>query len=212
MKKFSRLCTFLLVLMLMVNLAATVLAEGTVTYDANADKFIFAPGSRYSPTDLFENFKDVMPGDTLTEQIMIRNAKSNKVKIKLYIRALGAQENTDDFLSQMDLTVRQRGDSILFAAPADQTADLTNWTYLGTIYSGGKITLDLTLEVPITMGNEFQHDIGYIDWQFKIEELPVEPSDPEPPKTGDIIMVYVAVMIISLLALVALLFVRRHRK
>ena len=209
MKKFSRLCTFLMVLVLTVNLAATAYAAGAVIYDGNADRFIFAPGSRYSPTDLFENFKNVMPGDTLTEQIQIRNDKSNKVKIRLYMRSLGAQENTDDFLSQMNLTVKQRGGSELFDAPADRRADLRNWTYLGTVYSGGKVTLDLTLEVPITMGNEYQNDIGYIDWQFKIEELPVEPTDPQPPKTGDTIMVCVAVMLISLALLLVLLFRRK---
>lgn len=214
MKKLIRLCTFLMVLVLTVNLAATAYAAGAVIYDGNADRFIFAPGSRYSPTDLFENFKNVMPGDTLTEQIQIRNDKSNKVKIKLYMRSLGAQENTDDFLSQMDLTVRQRGDSILFAGPADQTGDLTNWTYLGTIYSGGKITLDLTLEVPITMGDEYQNDIGYIDWQFKIETLPVEPSDPQPPKTGDdsLVFVFAGLMVVSFVALIILLIVGKRRK
>lgn len=212
MKKFSRLCTLLLVLLLVVNLGGTALAEGTVTYDGTARKFIFEPGTRHSPTSLFENFQNVMPGDTLTEQILIRNDKSNKVKIKLYMRSLGAQENTEDFLSQMNLTVQQRGKSILFDAPADQTAQLTNWTYLGTVYSGGKITLDVTLGVPITMGDDYQHNIGYIDWEFKVEELPVESTDPQPPKTGDIILAYVAVMVLSLAVLLFLLLARKRRK
>ena len=212
MKKFSRLCMLLLVLLLVVNLGVTALAEGTVTYDGTARKFIFEPGTRHSPTSLFENFQNVMPGDTLTEQILIRNDKSNKVKIKLYMRSLGAQENTEVFLSQMNLTVQQRGKSVLFDAPADQTAQLTNWTYLGTIYSGGKITLDVTLEVPITMGDDYQHNIGYIDWAFKVEELPVESTDPQPPKTGDIILAYVAVMVLSLAVLLVLLLVRKRRK
>lgn len=212
MKKFSRLCTLLLVLLLVVNLGVTALAEGTVTYDGTARKFIFEPGTQHSPTSLFENFQNVMPGDTLTEQILIRNDKSNKVKIKLYMRSLGAQENTEDFLSQMNLTVQQRGKSVLFDAPADQTAQLTNWTYLGTIYSGGKITLDVTLEVPITMGDDYQNNIGYIDWAFKVEELPVESTDPQPPKTGDIILAYVAVMVLSLAVLLFLLLARKRRK
>lgn len=209
----KKIFSLLMAALLICVLAVPAMAAGTVTYDGYANEFIFEPGSESSPTDLFENFKNVMPGDTLTEQIEIRNDSAKNVKIRVYVRSLGAQEDTDEFLSQMNLSVKQAGDSIMYA-PGDTAADITDWVYLGTIYSGGEITLDVTLEVPITMGNDFADKVGYVDWQFKIEERPVEPSDPQVPQTGDEsnIFLYGALMIFSFSGIIILFILGKRKK
>ena len=205
MKSFIKKTVLLLAaLALTLSFSATVFAEGTVTYEEGAKKFIFAPGSSYSPTDLFSDFKGVMPGDSITQQIVIKNDVKNNVKIKLYLKSLGAHDDSKEFLSQMNLKVSQDGTSNLFDAPSDRTAGLTEWVYLGTIYSGGDIKLNVTLDVPADMGNEFKSAVGLIDWQFKVEELPISPDDPKPPKTGDNsnIAIWLLVCIISLAVIV----------
>lgn len=211
---FRSVFALLVVLTIAMTIPGTALAAGgTVTYDGNAQEFIFAPGSDLSPTDLFTELKNVMPGDSITEEIVIKNPAYRNVKIRVYMRSKGAQEGTDEFLSQLNLTVTQKDDSILFDGPADETGKLTDWTYIGTIYSGGKITLNVTLDVPITMGNEFQDQVGYIDWEFKIEERPVEVSDPTTPQTGDSfqLLIYGGVMILSMAALVVLVIANKRR-
>lgn len=208
------LCIFALLLGCAVPASA---AGGKVTYSGNSGKFIFAPGSEYSPTDLFPNFKDVMPGDTLSQPITVKNNASNKVKVKIYMRALGAHADSEEFLSQLHLQVKKSEKNTMaymFDAAADETAQLSDWVLLGTLYSGGEVNLDVILDVPVTLDNRFQKEIGYLDWEFMIMEFPVESSDPQPPKTGDDNNIYLwtTVMIGSFTLLNFMLLVGKKKK
>lgn len=210
-----KLISGILVLFLILVSVIPVFAEdGKVIYDGNAQEFIFAPGSAYSPTDLFPNFKGVMPGDELTQAITVRNDASKEVKVKIYMRSLGEQAGTQDFLAQLGLRVAKAEDNemaYMFDASADQTAQLTDWVLLGTLYSGGEVNLNVILNVPYEMGNEFSSAIGYLDWEFKVEEYPIESTDPEPPNTGDTsnIWLWVVSLFGSLAAIFLLIFWRR---
>ena len=130
------------------------------------------------------------------------------------MRSLGAHEDSVDFLSQLDLRVAKDEDSemaYMFDAAADQTGGMTDWVYLGTLYSGGEVNLILNLDIPIELGNEYQEAIGYIDWEFKAEESPIDPDDPKPPQTGDNSNLYFYAMLagVSGIALVILILKRK---
>lgn len=192
-------------------------AEGKVTYSGSSGQFIFEAGSDYSPTDLFPSFKGVMPGDSLTQQLTVKNDASKNIKVKIYLRSLGAHENSDEFLSQLRLKVCKSDDNkmgYMFDAAANETAALTDWVCLGTLYSGGEVNLDAVLTVPAELSNDYQEKIGYLDWEFMVEELPVEPDDPQPPQTGDNspIALWCIFSLISLLMLIILVIIRRKEK
>lgn len=192
-------------------------ADGKVTYSGNAGNFVFEPGSEHSLTDLFPNFKGVMPGDTLTQKITVKNNADNKVKVKIYIRSLGAHEDSAEFLSQLGLKVQKSEDNemaYMFDSAANETAQLADWVCLGMLYSGGEVNLDVMLDVPVELDNEFQNKIGYLDWEFKIEEFPVEDSDPDAPQTGDNsnMGLWFTIMICSLAMMITLLIWRKKDK
>lgn len=178
-------------------------AEGNVIYDGKAGEFIFEPGSRYSPTDLFPDLKDCMPGDTLSQRIMVKNHRDGG-RVEIWMRALGAHEDSEEFLSQLHLNVKQYDKRVdgqeLFDAPASETAQLTDWVSLGRFYPGTETTLEVTLEIPVELDNRFSYAVGYLDWEFRVlelsgggggeeepdkplpdEPLPEEPLPEEPP-------------------------------
>lgn len=210
MRRFAAIA---LTFAILFSVCMTAWAEnGNVTYQANARKFIFAPGSSYSPTDLFPNFKDVMPGDTLTQQITVRNDKRNKVKVRLYMRSLGASDaESKEFLSQLEMTVVKKTNTIYFNDTPDQPSTLKDWTYLGLLYSSGECDLEVQLHVPETLDNTFQERIGVLDWEFMVEELPISADDP-PPKTGDISPIAVAASVAAGTGLILLFLLARKKQ
>ncbi len=74
--------------------------------------------------------------------------------------------------------------------------------------------MNVILDVPAELDNEFQSEIGYLDWEFMIEEFPIEKDDPKPPKTGDHSAVgwWFAIMICSLAIFIILLIWRQKEK
>lgn len=204
MKRITRV-VFALIMMMILTFTVTA-ADGNVVYSGNAGEFIFAPGSEHSLTDLFPEFKDVMPGDTLTQKIVVKNNAKKSVKISM--RALGAHEDSKDFLSKLNLYVEKVTDTPLFEAPADQTAQLTEWRQIGVLAAGGEAELMVGLQVPTSLDNNYKKLVGYLDWEFMVEEI-----DDGSTQTGDASKewLWVAGVGTSAALIVIILIVRKRR-
>lgn len=200
MKKMMKTFLSLLLACLMTLSLLTVAFanQGNVTYEGDAEKFIFAPGSDYSPTDLFTDFKGVMPGDTLEQTVSVNYKHGSRYYARIYVKAAGPVEN-EAFLQKMTLTVAGPEDNNLFEesvnADTQTAAQISDWVLLGTFRNGSKVDLTVTLKVPIDMDDDFQDQVGKLNWTFKVEEYYVSNNEPVPaPKTGDAgIALYVAV-------------------
>lgn len=214
-KTFAGLVAFAFAVVLILSSSLPVFAASNVTYVKGAEKYIYSPGSKYSLSDIFPDFKNLMPGDIASQTITVRNDASNGVKVKIYVRSRGAHEKSAEFLSKLHMTVTKTEYNVMeymFDAAADQTDGMTDWVYLGTLYSGGEVDIVATVHVPMDLGDEYQGEVGYIDWEFMVEELPIDPDDPVSPPTGDGTDIYVWFLMVSVLILLLLLVFSEKRR
>lgn len=202
MKKIITLC---LSLLLALSLCGGALAAASVSFVGGAEKFVFLPGSEESDSDLFENFKGVVPGDVITQTITVKNNSTKKVRI--YLKAEPVSDIHRDFLSQLSMTVDCKNKEI-FDAAASETAQLTNKTLLGTFKKNGSTELTVTLTVPETLGNEYMGEIGIVPWTFMVEEIPEDDT----PHTGDWFQseVWLAIICMLIVAATALYVMKRR--
>ena len=192
--------SLLLVLALAVLMAVPAWAESSsVTFEGGAEEFVFLPGSEYTDTDLFSNFKDVMPGDTITQEIVVQNAYAGANAVKIYLRAelhdeeenplspSVAQGETvatmEEFLSQLTMTVWKDGRQIYQASP-DELDGLEENVLLGSFERGESATLTVELQIPVELDNRFANRIGEVDWVFTAEQLGTSTSESSRPESS----------------------------
>lgn len=184
----------------------------TITFNGQDKGFDFGNGSEYTATDLFDNFKNVMPGDSLTQNISVVNNATDADYIDLYMRIEThdqegepvnyADEETSvtmmDFLSHLNMTIYQN-DRVIYESTADQPAQLTDNTYLLRVSKQQSANLRVEVNVPIELGNEYMDRVGAVDWIFTAEgkdrpqtpvtpdkpSEPVKPNRPQTPTTSD---------------------------
>lgn len=210
-RTFRDISFFLLTLVMLLSPRVTAFAaDSTITFNGTEEGFDIQPGSEYTATDLFDNFKDVMPGDTLTENITITNKAKDSDYIKLYMRALVHDENgnpltynenfenTDgkdqtSIAGQRDETAVTmadflaqlsmkvyNGEALIYNASPDELDGFAENVLLGTFRYGESANLTVELAVPIELGNEYANRVGEVDWIFVVEALQNPVPTPTP--------------------------------
>lgn len=233
--------SLLLAVLVVVSLAVPAFAASEAVIKVKGKNVLdFDVESQYTETDLFNNFKDVMPGDQLTQKVTIKNQSWAYDYIKVYLKAVphnaknpltysesyenedgkdqadiaGKRDETvatmEEFLSQLTMRVYDKKGNLIYKGSPDDVDGLKNNVYLGSLRRNKEMQLTVELDVPKNLGNEYADRVGEVDWIFTVESHN-DPSDN--PKTGDyIIMGAVALMVVSAAALVVLFFLKKKRK
>ncbi|MDD6320075.1 MAG: Cna B-type domain-containing protein [Oscillospiraceae bacterium] len=189
MKKiFKSGSALLLALVMALGLSVTAFAaDSSITYKGHEDGFETQPGSEYTETDLFDNFKNVMPGDKLTQTIHFTNKAEDCDYINVYLKAVVHDENGNplsekvaetgetvatmqDFLKQLTMRI-YNGSELIYNSTPDQTGALADNVFLGKLTAGEALSLKVELDVPVDLGNQYANRVGEVDWVFSVEAI-----------------------------------------
>lgn len=199
-KKLTMIVALVLVVALAAGLGIWATGETnvpTVTYydgsDGNGARFTFTHTGDGSSTNLFPNFSNCMPGDSLTQTIRVQADGQNGVQgAKIYLRAeidgdASAKEGSaisyNDVLDHIGMTVSKNGVALASNKTAklfsqlDAADGLKSNVFIAEV--GPKtdpVDLDVTIDVDPAMGNAFQEAAAHITFVFSVEDN--EPPSP----------------------------------
>ena len=212
MKKFIAL---LLAVVCCLTAMIPISADDSIIYDGEAHEFVFV----HDEVDEDGEEIKVMPGDTIKRKLTVKNDVERDVKVNIFVRPLvkviGSETGVAEYLPEVTVTIvkaRENRMGYMFEASADQFDENGEWLMLGTLYSGGEVNLEVTLDFPVTLGNDFQGAAFYLE--FRVQEFPKEPDDPEPPQTGDVnnvVLFSCTAAVATVLILIPILARRRRR-
>jgi hypothetical protein len=182
-----------------------VVTSSTFVGIAGGSDFTFSPDN----TDLFLNYKDLLPGETRSQTIEVLNSFGQSAEI--FLRAedltqtnersqgfsgLAADPVTlaliDDLLKKyVSIVVTDDTGRVIYSGPiwgrpdSDDAypAAMKNDISLGVFAVGEKKTLTVQMQVDPNLGNEYQNLLGLIKWIWTAEvpDPPVPPVTPPPP-------------------------------
>ena len=236
----KKVFSLLMALMIVLSLATPAFASSvTVT---SKDSYIFYPGSEYHVTDLFgDAFKNVMPGDTLTQEITIQGNFSlfTEDTLKVWLEAIAHDEVTNpheysEFYEGLDgkddteIDVEGRDED--YASMDDFLSQLnlkvTNTKNKKVLYDGpangvfkktllGSFRKNGKIVLNVELKVPIELDNKYANRVGEVDWVFTVSGyeDDDNPKTGDyIIMGAAALLAVSGAALVVLLIAKKKRK
>lgn len=178
-------------------LTSCVFAEDLDLYfNGDDQKLILDSGNSVEKADLFTNFKEIMPGDVLTQTITVTNRSKDSDYISLYLAVESrvfdqetvnknsseyekSAEEFAKFMNKLNLEVKHKNAVVYNKAP-HLSQELIK---LGDFYPGETSEITAKLTIPVELGNEFSEYYGEVDWIF-VAESKDKTSSGNPGTTG----------------------------
>ena len=134
--------------------------KSEIIYENNAEKYIDIGDG------FFDNLGGLLPGDSITDQITIKNNSYNNIKYYLSIDTRNLTQEEISLLENVNITIKNdKGEELSNGKLTD-----VNNLLLGIYQSGQKGTITFTISIPSNLDNEYSKIATKIIWVFSVEE------------------------------------------
>lgn len=165
--------------------------DTSVTYNGREKGFDI----ELSKTDLFANFKNLLPGCSRSQNISVKNASSGKAEILLRAEAAEQEkmseeklELVNELLDKYATVTIKNGDETIYTGPVSGNLSGSGSTMrsdisLGEFESGAAKQLSVQLSLDPDMDNKYMELTGKVHWVFTATGE--DPKGIVPVRTGD---------------------------
>jgi hypothetical protein len=160
-------------------------------------------GANGTKPDFFKKYtSNLLPGDSAKFAIQLKNDSSDKVKFYFWAADTDFENNdkakliSDELVSKINLKIELiDSNGIIYDGPASGKGNGITDSIIGTgsgdgislgwLDSNTSMSMYITINVPTSLGNEYQGAVGAVDWVFLCEilEVPTNPPTPTYPPT-----------------------------
>lgn len=200
-RHFNKVLSFIIAIVLfsttVVSNPLIVKADSAATFH-NGMLVLTPEGVNGTKPDFFKEYtSNLLPGDSAKFAIKLKNDSSDKVKFYFWAAETDFKENekakliSDELLSKINLKIELiDSNTVIYDGPASGKGNGITDSIIGTgsgdgislgwLDSNSSMSMYITINVPTSLGNEYQGAVGAVDWVFLCEILDVPTSPPTP--------------------------------
>lgn len=173
----------------------------TITYENGAN------GDVEISNGFFDDMKNIMPGDTYSSSIKIKNTNKENAKYYLKLNLDGLTEKEIDLLNEIDLVITNKAGKVIYKGKVKDAQNIL----LGKYNIGEEDEFNLKISVPIDLSNKYAGIYPKLNWTFSVDydkDTTKENNDNQNksnPQTGDKINVSITIFLISSMGLLVVM-------
>ena len=174
-------------------------AEFAIEFRGGAEGLVRMVDGKDGEDDFFQNWRNLMPGDTVTGKFKV----TDKYNLDVEIFFSTESDADDELISTLTLTITDEDGNVVFNGPMSTVID--NPVSLGKFVNGSEKVYDFTVSVPTWLQNRFSLLNTHTKWIFDV----YTEDEVNLPATGGKGFSVIMISAGTLLVIAALAYVRK---